>query len=166
MDEQGIMNAGKAEKFFWVGVGFLRFEGQQTDSDYEFIRRLVAALELKVPGQDELLERKKRNNIIHPPEEWFTGPVGDSMKNFFYIGNISYRMFAFVFNQHALPENERKLLAELLRRERISIEILDRYAAALKTGDAEAAWDAFSENLREELSQVAFQQLAEKLIDQ
>ncbi|MCY3760179.1 MAG: hypothetical protein OXH50_02915 [Gemmatimonadetes bacterium] len=153
-------NAFKAERFFWIGVGFLRFEAKQTDSSYEFICKSVAELELKIPGHDELLDWKVRN-VIHPPDEWFTGPEGNSMKNWFYIGNISYRIFAFMLNHATLLKNERKILEEIFRRERLSIEILCRYVSDLKKGNAEAAWDRFCENSKGALSQNMLQRFTE-----
>ena len=142
----------KAKGFFELGIAFARFAAKLDEDEYEIIRKVASPLKLEVPDFDELLG-ERGDGVVILPQEWFKGSEGESLRNYYRMGTLSFVIFLCAQGKDPIDGNAVQELRALYRAESIPEEVLDDYLTALKTGNAEGAFRGLLPNFYRAIDQ-------------
>lgn len=141
----------RAKGFLELGIAFAQFSAKADEKIYETICTVASPLKLEVPDYDRLLA-ERRDGVVIPPQEWFEGSDGESLRIYSRIGTLSFAMFLLGMEKQTDRDAVQELRA-LFRAESISQKVLDDYLAAVKTGDAAGAFRGFLPNFSKALDE-------------
>ena len=122
--------------FFELGISFTLFSVKTDEDQYKAIRQVVSQHpsqhELKIPDYNEL------KVVRSPPSEWFEGSDGESRRNYYRIGTLSFVIFLDAQAKEDLSDAAVQELMALFRAENIPMECLEDYIADLKANPGNA----------------------------
>lgn len=133
------------KRFFELGIAFAQFSAKTDQENYQNARNIALSLELEFPTFIDLKDNTWWDFV--PPAKWFNGSNGESFRNCYEIGILTYLRFLL-----ALPPNpntqtdqvnqaEQKL-KELFKSEAIEPKALDDYFTALNTDNTNEVNDS------------------------
>ena len=143
----------KAKGFFELGIAFAMFTLVPDEAGYKIICEAASPLKLEVPDFDELLV-ERRDGVVIPPQEWFKGSEGESLKNYSQIGFLSVEIsVSYMSKKKKINSDAVQVLRSLVRAESIPEEVLDDYLTDLMKGDTADAFRRFRPRFLKALDQ-------------
>ena len=126
--------------YFELGIAFARFSAKPDEDEHKIVCKVASRVELKIPDYNELItERIVGGGVVGPPSEWFEGSDGESRRNYYRIGTLSFAIFLLAQGNKGIEERAVQELKALFRAENIPKECLEDYIADLQASDGDAA---------------------------
>ena len=137
------MNSFEDKKvFFELGFAFARFSVKPDEDEHKIICHVASQLdsrhELEISDYNELSRLATEEKVVGPSREWFEGADGESRRNYYRIGTLSFVIFLDAQANDDLSDAAVKELRALFRAENIPKECLEDYFADLQASDGDA----------------------------